>query len=189
MKKIFTLLLVGLLALSLSLSAFAADAKDTTVDHEQLEGGSAADSNAVDVVIDKSAVEDLEETPVYKVVIQWESLDFTYILSDTQWNPDEHCYPGDWDKTEAKITVTNHSSAEVSVSAAFDEDGSISATTKSVTATLDLEEPAVLASAVGTALEDAPSRDITVSITGSPNDASADFTVGVITITITTDIG
>lgn len=104
MKKLLATALVLVLMLSLAATAFAVG-----------DGGS--EEQPVTVIVDQSNV-----TTVYSVDIVWESLNFTYKLGAGTWDPNSHTVTGgspQWDKTSAGITVTNHSNAAVSISAAF----------------------------------------------------------------------
>ncbi len=167
MKKFLSVLLVALLALTMSVSAFA---DDSQVPREE--------SKDVEIVINSSSIDD---TSVYSVNVAWDSLTFTYTISDGAWDPETHSYPGGWDKTDANITVTNHSNAGVNVSAAFTEGGT-TATKSSVTARLG-NATFTLGTAVGTAVGEAPSDTITVAITGAP-DVTDGYTLSTITVTI-----
>ena len=101
MRKIISLTLALMLILSMSTIAFAAeqsDSHDVTARYEKTEN----------------------EEAIYNVDIAWGELTFTYSEhTEKTWNPDTHTYDedvtGGWDKTEASVTVTNHSNVEVTV--------------------------------------------------------------------------
>ena len=76
-----------------------------------------------DQTIDVSAkYSDNTESPiVYNVELTWEAMEFTYAVGGTNvWNPDTHEYESDvsanWIANGNKLTLTNHSNAEVNAS-------------------------------------------------------------------------
>lgn len=105
MKKALSLTLALALILSLAIPAFAADlggSHDVTAKYQKSEN----------------------EEAIYNVDIAWGELNFTYSEhTEKTWNPDTHTYDedtnGGWDKTEAAITVTNHSNVSVTVAMAL----------------------------------------------------------------------
>lgn len=61
----------------------------------------------------------------YCVDISWTDMTFTYTDAQTHiWNPSDHSYKstsrGNWDKTKATVTVTNHSNVDVQVKVTFE---------------------------------------------------------------------
>lgn len=82
-----------------------------------------------DQTIDVSAkYSDNTESPiVYNVELTWEAMEFTYAVGGTNvWNPDTHEYESDvsanWIANGNKLTLTNHSNAEVNASLQFNAD-------------------------------------------------------------------
>lgn len=79
----------------------------------------------VNILIDNDTLPDssTDDTAVYRVEVDWTSLDFTY--KSPMWDPDNHEYKGgEWyvgtTKTnKGTITVTNHSNWGISYSALF----------------------------------------------------------------------
>lgn len=104
MKKTLSIILALALILSLSTTVLAAESQsqDVTAKYEKTEN----------------------EEAIYNVDIAWGDLTFTYSEhTEKTWNPDTHTYDenvtGGWDKTEASVTVTNHSNVEVTVAMAL----------------------------------------------------------------------
>lgn len=174
MKKILTLILSLALLCVMAVPAMAADnIKD--------KNGSAS-ANVKGTYVAGSGA-----TTVYSVDIAWGSLEFTYTdASKGTWNPENHSYDGavaaKWSCEEDadKITVTNHSNAEVNF--AF--------TAKSAAGfegiTLDFDTvSAKLDSAVGTTIAAAPAKTVTVTPSGAlADDTAAGTVIGTITVTL-----
>ena len=104
MKKMLSLTLALALILSLAIPAFAAD----------------TDSRDVTARYEKTETED----EIRSFDLSWGELSFTYSeTTEKTWNPSTHTYTeettGGWDKTEAEITVTNHSNIELTVTMAL----------------------------------------------------------------------
>ena len=59
----------------------------------------------------------LEKANVYSVDVAWENLTFVYKESDRSWNPETHQYElsneSGWKESNATISVTNHSNADI----------------------------------------------------------------------------
>ena len=175
MKKIISLILVLVLVLSLSITAFAAEVPE-------------GESQSIKATY---SVADAQE--VYKVDITWGSMEFHYNSGDQMvWNPEtllfEEQTGGDpfWAPAEKggdTVTITNHSNAAVNVSIAYTKDA-----TNGVDGTLD-NGSFTLESAVGTAVEAAPSKTATLNLStanlpASFQEGSADVTIGAMTVTI-----
>ena len=177
MKKLLALLLVAVLAASMSISGFAASVTTS--------GNTTGDVN-VKINSDELDPDDNDpdnpKNPVYYVVIEWDSLDFTYTLSSLEWDPVTHNYPGIWNKSTAEVKVTNHSNAAVAVSATFASTGATEVTTNSVTATLT-DNSFDLETAVGTDANEAPSDTAIVTVNGHPS-TTVDYKVDTINVAI-----
>lgn len=174
MKKIFTVIIALAMVMSMSLTAFAAEDTDNKP----------GDTQTIDVTA-KATSSGTSEATVYSVDISWDSMTFTYTESGTKvWNPANHTYStrtsSGWDKTTAKVTVTNHSNASVDVSVTYSAvddtgvDGAISNGTKT------------LAAGVENAYDAADKLEATLTISGTPNSTvDADgVKIGSITVTI-----
>ena len=121
--------------------------------------------------------------PTYSVDIAWGSMEFVYSTTG-KWNPATHDYDtnsaGTWSWTEGAnvVTITNHSDAEINCAIAFEPaidniTGTIS--TKSLT----------LPSAVNKDLNDTSIKGTsTLTLSGKPNNTSAEETVGTISVSI-----
>lgn len=124
---------------------------------------------------------------VYNVDITWGDMAFTYTAEAGIWDPAKHTYTdakgGAWavDKEGGNtITVTNHSNADVtaafSYAAAPGFDG--------ISGTFDNASLA-LKTAVGTAVEAAPTGTAALTLTGAlGSDTTANTTIGTITVTL-----
>ena len=173
MKKFLSVIFALVIALSLSVTAFAAEnngtsGTDITVNGTYIPGTSSADETI-------------------SVDIAWEAMNFTYTApSQGTWNPATHAYEGQtaggWSDNTRAITVTNHSNVAVNATLAFTAavDGVVGAFTEaSGTANDKVLE---LATAVGTTVENAPTATAYFGISGAAIDA--DKTLGTITVTI-----
>lgn len=180
MKKLVAILTAVVMAALLVVPSFAATS--ITV----LPG-----SDNKDVIVNVLDNNDEQLTVVYKVDVEWESLEFTFNFDGSKtevlWNPDTHQYEkdgaaatGTWDRTTAKVTVKNHSNADVKATALFDT--AKSSTKLGVTATI-AEDEQTIANAEGTAVADAPKAEYTVTVTGTPTTMNQ-FTVDTITVSI-----
>ena len=104
MKRLITLLLAMVMALSFVVPAWANPVKLET---------NGASTGEQDVIIKVNA------TKTYSVTVEWESL--TFIYERGAWSTNDHTYAlGGWkvgegtaDTASAKVTVTNHSNAPV----------------------------------------------------------------------------
>lgn len=164
MKKILSLTLALALMLSLAIPAFAAD----------------TDSRNVTAKYEKTETED----EIRNFDLRWGELSFTYSEhTDKTWNPNTHTYTeettGGWDKTEAEITVTNHSNIELTVSMALTP---VEGT--GVTATLTGGNGTLPAATVGD-VEGAPAITGILKIDGKPNSTVTEAGIKVASITVT----
>ena len=167
MKKMLALILALAMVLSMSVTAFA----------ENLTGNGSENTNVT--------VQVTEPVKVYKINITWDSLQFVYALGT--WSTEKHIYEGGkWDNTSAKITVVNHSNADVNVEATVSDQ----TTADNVTVTYPKTGKFVLLSAADvalnapTAIDKANAKIYTVSVSGTPTKAMTETVVGKITITI-----
>ena len=174
MKKILSLLLATALVMSMSLSALAAEMKDTV-------GQNGEKEISVTAKYDSST----EIPNVYSVDISWTSMTFTYTEKDTKtWNAADHSYKtateGAWDKTTATITVTNHSNVAVKTNVVY---SAVEGTGVSGTMT---DAAAALNAGVEGNYSGADTHTATLTISGTPNKmvTSDGITVGTIKITI-----
>ena len=172
MKKILSVIFALVVALSLSVTAFAAtndgsSPTEITVNGTYTPGTAADEKISVDIV--------------------WEAMDFTYTgASQGTWNSATHAYEGategGWSDNNPAITVKNHSNADIYATLDFTTDvtGIVGTFTEaSGTANDNILE---LATAVGTEVANAPTATANFGISGAAIDA--DKTLGTITVTI-----
>ena len=172
MKKFLSLALALMMVLALSVTCFAATSTITA------NGGTATG--------DISATYQAGATDgeiVYSVDVEFGDMTFVYTAAGTtKWDPATHSYPASaaagWDKTTATITVTNHSNTALTATLAVNK----GEYTGPVTAQLD-KTTLNIASAVGTAVDQAPAASATLTIGGVPANAADNFT-GSVTVTI-----
>lgn len=167
MKRAFTMTLALLLVMSLSAVAFAA---------------APGDSESIDVTGKYNST--VNTATVYSVDIVWENMTFTYNeVTEKVWNSADHSYSstttGEWDKTTANITVTNHSNAAVTAAVAYN-----AVADTGVTGTLTNTEK-VLASGVEGKPNEADALVATLTISGKPNETVTNDGVKIGSITIT----
>lgn len=154
MKKFAVLLLTLALFCAMSVPAFAATISDTRRQDFQNVFGTYQAGSA---------------TTVYSVDITWGSMEFTYVdASDGEWNPLTHTYDGattaGWtcDEGANEITVTNHSNAAVGVTLTY----SATEGYADIRGTFD-NSTLSLATAVGTARDEAPTATATLTLSGA----------------------
>ena len=172
MKKTLSIILALVIALSLSVTAFAAT-NDGTSDTEITVNGSFVSGTAADEKI--------------SVDIVWDAMDFTYTAaSQGTWNPVTHTYEGategGWSDNTPAITVKNHSNVALNATLGFTADvaGVIGTFTEaSGTANDNILE---LATAVDTEVSNAPTATANFGISGAAIDA--DKALGTVTVTI-----
>lgn len=179
MKKLFTLFLAGALALSAgAVGALAASpiTEASGSDGKPVRGSFAAGDPAA---------------TVYCVNVVWGAMEFTYTAGgESDWDPDTHRFlrttAGAWSVDDAggdRITVTNHSNAAVTVGLAFE------ATRAGVTGSFVLGSTGApgasfaLATAAGTAADDAPT-DFARLVPGGNLSSGTDVEIGAVTVTL-----
>ena len=124
---------------------------------------------------------------VYSVDIAWGDMEFTYTEAAGVWDPVTHTITGadggTWKANNPDggntIKVTNHSNTAVtatfSYAAAFGYEG--------ISGTFD-NASLNLATAVGTAVADAPNGTAALSLSGALDSSAANTTIGTITVTL-----
>ena len=173
MKKTLSIILALVLALSLSVTAFAAENNGTSSTDITVNGTYIPNTSSADETI--------------SVDIVWEAMDFTYTgASQGTWNPATHTYDGategGWSDNTPAVTVTNHSNVAVNATLGFTADvaGVVGTFTEaSGTANDGVLE---LATADGTTVENAPTATANFGISGTAIDANQQL--GTITVTI-----
>ena len=176
MKKTLSIILALVMALSLSVTAFAAtndgtSGTDITVNGTYVPGTTGAEQISVDIV--------------------WDAMDFTYTgASQGTWNPATHAYDGatagGWSDNTPGITVKNHSNVAVNATLGFKAD--VAGVVGTFTEASGTENDSVLelATAVGTEAANAPTATANFGISGAAIDA--DKTLGTITVTIAKNV-
>ena len=172
MKKFLSVILALVMALSLSVTAFAAtndgsSPTEITVNGTYTPGTAADEKISVDIV--------------------WEAMDFTYTApSQGPWNPATHAYEGatagGWSDNNPAITVTNHSNVAVNATLGFTPDVAGVIGTFTEASGTENDNILELATAEGTEVENAPTATANFGISGAAIDA--DKTLGTITVTI-----
>lgn len=172
MKKMISLILALIMAMSLSVSAFAVDGV----------GNGGSDSSDV-----KGTYKGTAASTVYSVDISWSGLEFTYNGAyEGEWNPNTHSYDngtkGGWAEGTGTITITNHSNTGITAvpsykaASGFEDADMIFSTNSLAVATAD--------NGVDTAAGSAVTGTITVTPTGTLPEGTTGATIGKITITI-----
>ena len=172
MKKTLFIILALVMALSLSVTAFAA-----TNDG----------SSPTDITVNGTFVSGTASDEKISVDIVWESMDFTYTgASQGTWNPVTHTYDGategSWSDNTPAITVKNHSNVAVNATLGFKADVVGVVGTFTETSGTENDNILNLATAEGTTVENAPNATAKFGISGAAIDA--DKTLGTITVTI-----
>ena len=173
MKKTLSIILALVIALSLSVTAFAAETNegssptDITVNGTYVPGTTGAEQISVDIV--------------------WDAMDFTYTgASQGTWNPATHAYDGatagGWSDNTPAITVKNHSNVAVNATLGFKADVAGVVGTFTETSGTANDKVLELATAEGTEVSAAPTATANFGISGAAIDA--DKTLGTITVTI-----
>lgn len=183
MKK--TLALILTLAMVLSLAIVPAAAATTRNNIDRI-GGTA--THDVTATYKTSSSGSTGGSTVYSVDITWGDMAFTYTAGSAgTWNPATHRVTGGtggaWapDTSDGnKITVTNHSNAEVTASLTYTAETAFSG----ITGTFS-KASLSLATAVGTEVSAAPSDYTTLSLDGTlASGTSTGTKIGTITVTL-----
>lgn len=127
---------------------------------------------------------------VYYVDITWGSMEFTYTdAAKGTWNPQDHTYDNStaaaWSCADGanKITVTNHSNAPVKATLKYETATGFDA----ITGTFD-KGTLSLATAVGTAKDNAPAETALLTLSGAlSKDTVAKTKIGTVTVTLGSD--
>lgn len=195
LKKFISLLLAVLVAVSVSITAFA-----TTVDPEDIKdetGAVGKQSADVTINITDENGNPLNPTLVYRVVISWKDLEFKVQASEVHWIPIGQYY---WleggelvPDQRGYVTVTNHSNAPVTVTAVFEgaeEDPLVSRTTGGIWAgmvltTGELTDGALVIDSAEGCGDSPPYIQYTVTPAGTPDRVpDLQYTVDKINLTI-----
>ena len=170
MKKMLSLILALALMLSLAIPAFAASTNEggnTSIDVQAKYNGTAATPDKINVNI------------------AWGAMEFTYNVGGTQeWDAATHQYVDKttqtWTATGNTVTVTNHSNVSVKADLSFAAADDYS----TVTGSFD-KATLTLATAVNTAVADAPKDTATLTLDGTLADTVTEMTqIGTITVAI-----
>ena len=172
MKKLLSVILALVMALSLSVTAFAAT-NDGTQDTEITVNGTYTPGTTADEIISAD--------------IAWDAMDFTYTgASQGTWNPVTHAYEGaiegGWSDNTPAITVTNHSNVAVNATLGFTANVTGVVGTFTEASGTENDNVLELATAEGTEVANAPTATANFGISGAAIDA--DKTLGTITVTI-----
>ena len=168
MKKIVSFMLVLAMVMSFSVTASAAETITT-------------DSTAA-IDISASYKAGSAAYDVISVDIAWGSMDFEYTgAAAGVWDPATHTYTGastgSWTSAGTEITLTNHSN--VGVKAAFGYTKAI----ETVTGIFSDGGELTLATAVGTAFDEAPAASVSLTLDGTLTAETAGK-VGLVTVSI-----
>lgn len=189
-KKVLSVICATLVACSLSIPAFAAEqGPDAGSDNiTDLSGNS-----IIDVQIGATLI---EESPAYSVDVTWQSMAFTYTDAQKTWSTADHTWSseeGSWNQKESTITVINHSSAAVDVSAAYEpvteNEFELGTAFKGVTVAFDdfgtkqlqAGDPENKSGVDGDNMTTAK-----VSVSGEPTENISEAIVGKVTVTVAT---
>ena len=172
MKKLLSVILALVMALSLSVTAFAAT-NDGTQDTK--------------ITVNGSYVSGAAGSSVISVDIEWEAMDFTYsVASQGTWNPATHAYDGQteggWSDNTPAITVTNHSNVAVNATLGFTADVTGVVGTFTEASGTENDNILNLATAEGTEVANAPTATANFGISGAAINASQKL--GTITVAI-----
>ena len=162
MKKALSLVLAIAMMATLATTAFAAapagSASLPTIDDKPV---------SVEVAVNYTN----DETTVYSVEVVWEDPIFKYTFEAGKgWNPQSHAYDvvkegatGAWNKTDASVTITNHSNCNITATAKLVDGTAIAG----VTVALD-KNSATINTIAGTEGTTPKSDAFKVSVSGTP---------------------
>lgn len=203
MKKIGALVLALVMALSLTVTAFADTTTTDTI--KAVTGDTNKATHGVYGTYSKGENITISDETKYSVDVIWGSLKFTYSATSTAattlvWDPATHTYtdgaensttPFTWtyDTGANEVTVKNHSNAAVNVTFAFTATENAGSVTASLKETNAAEGTAVtgarqLASAVNTTVDNAPSFTGYVFLDGALNSTANETKLFDMTVTL-----
>lgn len=177
MKKLLTLALALVMMLSvMSINAFAAETSGTVT----TDGG----TQNIDV---SAKYQTGATTPdVVSVDIAWGAMEFTYSVGGTHdWDPAEHKYNDNtsarWTASGNTVTVTNHSNVAIKAELSFTAEAAYSG----ITGSFGEDATLLLATAVGTDKNAAPSDTANLTLSGTlASTVTTSTKVGTITVKI-----
>lgn len=175
MKKLLTAVLALMLVFSVCVPAFAAD------NSAQINGYNSSDISAEGVIVPAG-----EPNIKISADITWDELLFVYKDGGKKWNPETHQeenLAGGWETTQKKITVTNHSNTDIVADISFESaiDGLVGA--------FEGDTSMKLASAVGTARDEAPNGTVLFGVSGTRVANRTAVTIGTLTVKLSTQSG
>lgn len=172
MKKLSLLVLTLALAISMSITTFAAVVTK--------------DGGTENIDINAKYVDSLDVPTVYNVDVTWGAMEFTYSVSGTKiWNPSTHQYDVNandgWTVSGNEITVVNHSNTGIKAEFAYAQETGYEAITGSFS-----NASITLPTAEGKLLNDsALTGKTTFTLSGAlASDKTAPTKVGSVTIKI-----
>lgn len=181
MKRLTALALCLTTVFTLGTSASAATLNSTE-----------AGSNSTEQQITGTYVDNTEAI-VYSVDITWSDFNFEYNTgSKGAWNPTTHSYseakPNGWGDQKGTITVTNHSNADVKYTITYNK-GDSTYDNFYLTCNKGWTRPMTstggnIQSAVGTAVENAPSHNLAFYPGGTLPKGTDNATIGSLTVAI-----
>ena len=174
MRKITAFALSLVLALSVSVTAFAAESTVTENGGQQ------------DIDVNAKYVNGVATPTKYSVDVEWGAMEFTYTVSGTKtWDAENHQYAvstsGAWTASGNEISVTNHSNTGIKAGFAYTKDSAYNAVTGTFSA-----NSLTLPTAVGKTTDAAELKGTTaLTLGGTLASGVTDFTkVGTVTVTI-----
>jgi len=183
MKKILTICLALAMMFALSVNVFAADSQVTLDNSDK--------SHELPVTVKINT----QYKDVYSVDLKWQSLDFTHWTvydwnsSSLEYEVDTHYWSGTY-AGKALITITNHSSRNITVTAAYTTEPD----TKDVTVDLyvsngtcdeDPDATTLTQTVLKPADSTVDSKFYTVAVTGEPDGTVSTDPIQIATVTIT----